>query len=109
MAPYPLIPVRQTPRDTALIADVLETLSGRLHAANESSDTSRADLAATDEVQELISAAMSEMHRVSSPAFQRAGIAPVLGSGVLQSLMRQRHTASAVPSVQAGDSVDERR
>ena len=109
MAPYPQIPARQSPRETALIADVLESLNDQLRSAEASGDAAAADPAAADGVQDLISAAMSEMHRLSSLEYHGGGVAPVLGSGVVQSLMRQRHTASVVPSVHAGDNVDERR
>ncbi len=101
------IPPRRSPRDAALIADVLTALSGRLNAAQPSDDEPSAQ-ETSDEVQDLISAAVSEISR-GSPIFPRGAIAPVLGIGVLQSLIRQRHAAAVVPAVPAGDSVDERR
>jgi hypothetical protein len=60
-------------------------------------------------VQELIAAAVSEINRVSSAGVARGGIAPVLGNGVLQSLIRQQHEAMVPPVAPAGDIVDERR
>jgi len=98
---------RRSPREAALIADVLEALSGQLKAAETMSETERAALATPDEVGELISAAVSEINRLS-PGL-RGGVAPVLGSGVLQSLIRQRHTDAAKATVTPGESVDERR
>ena len=109
MAPYPQNPARQSPRETALIADVLDSLNDQLRSADASGDAAAADQAAADGVQDLISAAMGEIHRLSSLEGHRGGVGLVLGSGVVQSLMRQKHTASVVPSVHAGDTVDERR
>jgi len=106
MPSHALTSGRRSPREAALIADVLEALSGQLHAAAPS-ETERENLATTDEVQELISAAVSEVNRMSPGP--RGGIAPVLGSGVLQSLIRQRLNRVAVAEIVTGESVDERR
>ena len=110
-----------SPRDAALLAEVLGTLRTQLTEATESNapsnvaagtapgaaasapgDTPTAALtprsldaieAPSAEVQELISAAVSELHRVAPPLLQGVGVAPVLGSGVVQELLRRKRAA----------------
>ncbi len=89
-----------------MIAEVLEALSGQLAAAHAATDAEPEDRATPDEVRELIAAAVSEVNRLAPET--RGGIAPVLGAGVLQSLMRQRYNAVPAAPLGPGDSVDER-
>ena len=104
-----------SPRDAALLAEVLGALRTQLTDAAGSAESPHASPAAaapgdtspvvaspraTDaieapsaEVQELISAAVSELHRVAPPLLQGVGVAPVLGSGVVQELLRRKRAA----------------
>ena len=117
MPPRPPFPGRssdrRSPREAALIAEVLNALSSELRASQapegSDDDTARSHLASSDEVQELIAAAVSEINRVAPTGITKGGIAPVLGNGVLQSLIRQQHEGLAIPAAPPGDSIDERR
>ena len=113
-----------SPRDTALLAEVLGALRTQLtDPSGEQGDAGRAG--ATDsppagsladergeapsaEVQELIHAALSELHRVAPPLQQVTGVAPVLGSGVVQELLRRRRQASELVTAPPPPTVDER-
>ena len=59
-------------------------------------------------MQELIHAALSELHRVAPPLQQVTGVAPVLGSGVVQELLRRRRQASELVTAPPTPTVDER-
>ena len=113
-----------SPRDTALLAEVLGALRTQLtDPSGEHGDAGRAgamdsppagsladDLgeAPSAEVQELIHAALSELHRVAPPLQQVTGVAPVLGSGVVQELLRRRRQASELVTAPPPPTVDER-
>lgn len=91
-----------SPRDAALLAEVLSALQSEL-AAPDDPDSGPP----SPEVQQLIQAAVAELHRVAPPVAV-GGVAPVLGSGVVQELLRRRQHAqhaSVAPSV---PTVDER-
>jgi len=90
-----------SPRDTALLAEVLGALREQL------SDPTP-DGPPAPEVQELISAAVTELHRLGIPGRSASGIAPVLGSGVVQELLRRRHDARPVLVDEPEPTVDER-
>lgn len=110
MTPLPAVPTaRRSPREAAMIAEVLEALGVQLNAADRSKDAGTESAALSEEVQELIAAAVSEINRVAPDGQLRGGIAPVLGSGVVQSLLRQRSTAAIAPGGSSGDTLDERR
>lgn len=99
-------------RDTALLAEVLGALQAQLTGASDAPDATPAHREAIEppsaEVQELISAAVAELHRVAPPLLQGTGVAPVLGSGVVQELLRRRRDARAVNGAHAAlDAVAE--
>ena len=94
------------PRQTSMIADVLHALDARLRELAVKEHADEAEGGVPPEVQELITAAISELQRVV-PAAVRGGVAPVLGSGVVQQLLRVRR--EAVPKVPGdGGHFDER-
>ncbi len=62
--------------------------------------------APTPEVQQLVQAAMAELHRVA-PVAPQAGIAPVIGAGVLQELLRRSREPESAP--EPAHLVDARR
>ncbi len=66
-----------------MLAEVLGNLQAQL------ADTAL-DAGAGTDVAELISAAVAELHRVAPPGRLEGGVAPVLGSGVLQELIRRQ-------------------
>ena len=85
------------PRQTTMIADVLQNLDARLREATTAEDEAHGGGGVPSGVQELISAAISELQRVL-PAARRGGVAPVLGSGVVQQLLRvQREAVPKAP------------
>lgn len=92
---------RPSTRDTALLAEVLGALGERLAepAPDESS---------SEELTELISAAVAELHRVAPSLRQDGGVAPVLGAGVLQELIRRRHLPASDVLEPLTHSVDHR-
>lgn len=86
-----------SPRDAALLAEVLGELRSQLTDAVDAPPPAREDAEPPSaEVQELISAAVAELHRVAPPLLQGTGVAPVLGSGVVQELLRRRREARGV-------------
>jgi hypothetical protein len=91
-----------SPRDAALLAEVLGALQSHLTEPAEP-----AGEPPTPEVQQLIQAAVAELHRVAPPPAM-GGVAPVLGSGVVQELLRRRHQAQHVVVDAAAPTVDER-
>jgi hypothetical protein len=94
-----------SPRDTALLAEVLGALRAQLDegsAGGEGTEGPSAD------VQELISAAVAELHRVAPLHRPTAGVAPVLGSGVVHQLLRQGRIPRAVLPDEPEPTVDER-
>lgn len=98
-----------SPRDAALLAEVLGALRAQLTEpdANGLHAEPLAE-APLPEVQELISAALSELHRVAPPVHQVTGVAPVLGSGVVQELLRRRREARELVTEPPAPTVDER-
>ena len=90
-------------RDTALLSEVLDNLRAQLTEPENGGD-------ACPGLEELISAAVSELHRLS-PAGPPAvgGIAPVLGSGVLQELLRRRRENPTAASDDVTPVFDQRR
>lgn len=96
-------------RDTALLAEVLGALQAQLTGAPDAEPVHREAIESPSaEVQELISAAVAELHRVAPPLLQGTGVAPVLGSGVVQELLRRRRDARAVNGAHAAlDAVAE--
>lgn len=81
-------------RDAALLADALRALHGQLERATPDEPTSAA------QVEDLVAQALAEIHRVQGSAPPMGAIAPVLGSGVLQEILRARRQppAPAAPS-----------
>ena len=69
-------------RDYAVLADVLAHLHGQLNGADA------ATAAHTDEVQQLVSAALQELQRFTAHRAPVGTVAPVLGSGVVAELIR---------------------
>ena len=101
-APWQSALDRPSVRDSAMLAEVLRTLQQQLQGEDPLPDATAA------EVQDLVSHAVAELQRLQSTQPQLAGIAPVLGSGVLQELLRQQRDklAQAKP---APTQVDTRR
>ena len=92
---------RPSLRDSALLAEVLGSLGDQLAEAHP-------DETVSEEITELISAAMVELHRFEPLVRHEGGVAPVLGAGVLQELIRRRlHPASELAEP-ATRSVDHR-
>jgi hypothetical protein len=90
-------------RDTALLSEVLDSLRAQLTGPEVEGEASPG-------VEELISAAISELHRLSPPSPPAVGgIAPVLGSGVLQELLRRRRENSTPTSDDVAPLFDQRR
>jgi hypothetical protein len=71
-------------RDTALLADALRALQGHLEGPVPEDDVTAAH------VEDLVAQALAEIHRVQGSTPVQGGIAPVLGAGVLQELLRAR-------------------
>lgn len=98
-------PFDQSPRDAALLAEVLGALQSQL---GESVTETGADDDVTPDVRELISAAVAELHRVATAPRLDAGVAPVLGSGVVAELLRRRHDSRPLLLEEPEPTVDER-
>ena len=101
MAPRWVSSFDPSPRDAALLAEVLSALQSQL-AESSGEEPSPPD------VQELIIAAVAELHRVSPAAHHLSGVAPVLGSGVVQELLRRTREGRPVPADDPEPTVDER-
>ncbi|MGQ0766233.1 MAG: hypothetical protein ACT4OZ_11260 [Gemmatimonadota bacterium] len=70
-------------RDAALLATVLADLRGQLEQSADDGQHS-------PDVEALVSGALAELQRAGAlEADNRGGIAPVLGTGVLQELLRR--------------------
>jgi hypothetical protein len=93
-----------SPRDTALLAEVLGSLRARLGEGTGPGDGG----APTADVQELIAAAVAELHRVAPPSRPAGGIAPVLGSGVVHQLLRHGRDPRPARPDATEPTVDER-
>jgi hypothetical protein len=92
-----------TRRDTAMLSEVLDTLRAQLTEPDEGTS-------ASPDIEELISAAVSELHRLSPGGLRSVGgIAPVLGSGVLQELLRRRRENLSGASEDVAPVFDQRR
>ncbi len=91
-----------SPRDAALLAEVIGALQAHLTEPQD-------DAAPTEDVQELISAAVAELQRVSPLTRPATGVAPVLGSGVVQELLRRRRIARQDLLPEPEPTVDQRR
>lgn len=94
-----------SPRDTALLAEVLGALRAQL---TDDSTAEGATEAPSADIQELISAAVAELHRVAPLHRPTAGIAPVLGSGVVHQLLRRGRETRVVPEDESEPTVDAR-
>lgn len=92
-----------SPRDAALLAEVLDALGAQLEGATPAGDDDE-----RDELTELISAAVAELHRVAPSARAEGGVAPVLGAGVLQELLRRRRHPQAERDQPSVHIVDQR-
>lgn len=87
-------------RDTALLAEVLRSLRGQLEGEGPEAPTPA-------EVEDLVSHAVAELQRLEGTQVTLPGIAPALGAGVLQELLRQRRDPAALPPVPS--TVDTKR
>lgn len=92
---------RSSPRDAAMLAEVLGALHGQL--ANPSVEAEQGS-----EVAELISAAVAELHRLAPFVRTEGGVAPVLGSGVLQELLRRQRSSPEQLEPEPVRTVDQR-
>lgn len=84
---------RPSVRDEAMLAEVLRTL--QFHLEQEEATTTPA----TPDVEDLVSRAVAELHRLTGDSRPMGGIAPVLGAGVVQELLRRRKEAPPQPAV----------
>ncbi|MGQ0646088.1 MAG: hypothetical protein ACT4P7_00870 [Gemmatimonadaceae bacterium] len=88
-------------RDTAMLAEVLRTLRGQLEEGTDPQ-------AVPPEVEDLVSHAVAELQRITGAPPPVGAIAPVLGAGVLQELLRRRREGLAILPARAS-RVDEKR
>lgn len=100
---------RPAGRDAALLRDVLRSLGAQLEA-RDSGDAVHAPTPAP-EVEDLVAQAVAELHRVQGGVALSGGVAPVLGAGVVQELLRVKRegTAATRPGIPPGGHVDTRR
>ncbi|MBK6486375.1 MAG: hypothetical protein IPF98_05820 [Gemmatimonadetes bacterium] len=102
-------PFDPSPRDAALLAEVLGALQSHLtDGAEAPAGEALEEGGPSSEVRELISAAIAELHRVSPAHDRSAGIAPVLGSGVVHELLRRKREARPLLLDEPEPTVDER-
>ena len=92
-----------SPRDAAVLAEVLDALGAQLSAATPSGEGEE-----RDELTELISAAVAELHRLGPWARAEGGVAPVLGAGVRQELLRRRRHPAMERDQPPAHTVDQR-
>lgn len=104
-------PFDTSPRDAAMLADVLAALHAQLGSASPDAtgdpDTDKAPVSDPD-VQHLISAALAELQRLAPEHRAEGGVAPVLGSGVVHELLRQQREPRLLLAEEAEPTVDER-
>jgi hypothetical protein len=90
-------------RDTAMLAEVLQALREELR------DGAQGEAAQAPDVGDLISAALAELQRMPDAARPEGGVAPVLGSGVVQEILRRRAGGGVADPADAPPALDERR
>jgi hypothetical protein len=73
-----------TSRDTAMLAEIMRALKGELNPEMGQPELTPA------EVEDFVSHAIAGVHKLDGLTIPQGGIAPVLGAGVLQELIRQR-------------------
>jgi hypothetical protein len=71
-------------RDTAMLAEVMRALKGEVDPEVGQPELTPA------EVEDFVSHAVANVHKLEGLSIPQGGIAPVLGAGVLQELLRQR-------------------
>lgn len=71
-------------RDTAMLAEVMRALKGEVDPELGQPELTPA------EVEDFLSHAVANVHKLEGLTMPQGGIAPVLGAGVLQELIRQR-------------------
>jgi hypothetical protein len=103
---------RSSSRDAALLAEVMGSLERQLteglsEASQNPDDPARADGAA-EGLEDLISAAVAELQRLDTLRRPEGGIAPVLGAGVVQELLRRGRSATLEPDPDAPRTFDHR-
>lgn len=109
MTPRWASPFDPSPRDAALLAEVLGALQSHLtDGADAPACDSPVEGGPSPEVRELISAAIAELHRVAPAHVPEPGIAPVLGSGVVHELLRRKREARPLLLDEPEPTVDER-
>lgn len=104
-------PFEPSPRDAAMLAEVLAALHSHLGSASPDATGDAGgdeDGAPAADVQDLISAALAELQRLAPIPRAEAGVAPVLGSGVVHELLRQQREPRVVLDDDAEPTVDER-
>jgi hypothetical protein len=100
----PKPPSDSASRDTAILADVLNALHRQLV------DGDRELTPTTPEVDAIVASALAELQRIGMSTERLAGVAPVLGTGVLQELLRRsRDTATPPAGLDVTPHVDFRR
>ena len=104
---------RPSPRDAALLAEVLAAANGGLATAPHGAPAIHApDEAAVlpEQVQQLIAAAVTELNRLSLDEPLRGSGAPVLGGGVVPELLRRRQIGGGGTQASSDESrIDTRR
>ncbi len=104
-------PFDSSPRDAAMLAEVLAALQSHLTSASPDATGdpgSEEGEGHSPDVQDLISAALAELHRVAPIPRAEAGVAPVLGSGVVHELLRQQREPRLLLEAEPEPTVDER-
>ncbi len=104
-------PFDPSPRDAAMLSEVLGALQARLgDSSPDATGDGGADEASplSPDVQDLISAALAELQRLSPIHRPEGGVAPVLGSGVVHELLRQKRESRILLVEEPEPTVDER-
>lgn len=93
---------RPSPREAALLAEVLEALGAHLEAEPLPGEEPAPDVA------ELISAALAELQRVAPDWRREGGIAPVLGAGITGALLRRARSLHPQDERAGSPTLDQR-
>jgi hypothetical protein len=100
---------RPSPRDAALLAEVVQAAHGQLATLPEGAPAvPEAEEGVSVQVRQLITAALTELHRHEAYQPPPGAAAPVLGEGVVPELLRRRQPANA-PVDPAEHLIDTRR
>lgn len=100
---------RPSPRDAALLAEVVQAARGQLATIPEGTPAvAEGEDGVSVQVQQLIAAALTELHRHDPYQPPPGAAAPVLGEGVVPELLRRRQAPNA-PADPSEHLIDTRR